>query len=198
MEEFFSLIVGIVWIIIIISVFTKVAKKANQNNRNNPQAQRQVQQASMPQRREQTASSGSAVYSDQTFRSVPGSTYGTTRNIQQLGANSAASRNSGYGQGAFAPTNTRGKVKSSARKDTISGTVYSSTRAGGIRENSVLLEDRRNDWLARQLREEAAIKRRGSIYDLGAAHDVSCDADNIRRSHARRHNSNGLNKQMFK
>jgi hypothetical protein len=61
----------------------------------------------------------------------------------------------------------------------------------------VLLEDRRNDWLAQQLREEAAIKRRGSS-DLGASHEVECAADDLKQSHVRRHNTNGINKRTFR
>ena len=90
-----------------------------------------------------------------------------------------------YGYGAFAPSKVKGKVSSKKQ-----GT--------GIFENDVLLEDRRNDWLAKQLREEAAIKRRGSIYDLGASHDVNCDAEDNRLFHVKRHNTNGLNRRMFK
>ena len=60
------------------------------------------------------------------------------------------------------------------------------------------MHSKRNDWLAKQLREEAAIKRRGSVYDLGATHDVNCDADDLKKSHVRRHNTNGVNREMFR
>ena len=69
--------------------------------------------------------------------------------------------------------------------------------AGSIRENGLLLEDRKNDWLAKQMREEAEIYRRGSLYDLGAAHEADCDAKRIKLFHARTHNSNGVDRKTF-
>ena len=179
------MVFGIIWIIVLISIFSKIAQKNRQNmTRTNQQRQGQTT----------AAASGSA--SRPNFRNVPGATYGTTRNVQQTGSGTAASRNSGYGQGAFAPTHTSGKITASRRKDTARG--FGSSQPNNITANPVLFEDRRNDWLAKQLREEAAIKRRGSIYDLGAAHDVTCDADLIKKSHVKRHNSNGLNRQTFR
>lgn len=68
---------------------------------------------------------------------------------------------------------------------------------GSIRENGLLLEDRKNDWLAKQMREEAEIYRRGSLYDLGAAHEADCDARRIRLFHVRTHNTNGVDKKTF-
>ncbi len=45
----------------------------------------------------------------------------------------------------------------------------------------VMLEDRKNDWLAKQLREEANIARRSDL-DLGAAHERECAADDLRKA----------------
>ncbi len=45
------------------------------------------------------------------------------------------------------------------------------------------MEDRSNDWLARQRREEARIARRGSLTDLGASHSANCDAGALKREH---------------
>ncbi|MBQ2228635.1 MAG: hypothetical protein II427_05905, partial [Firmicutes bacterium] len=42
---------------------------------------------------------------------------------------------------------------------------------------------RKNDWLARQMREEEKILRRGDMLDLGASHAASCDADLLKRYH---------------
>ena len=69
--------------------------------------------------------------------------------------------------------------------------------ATSIRENGLLLEDRKNDWLAKQMREEAEIYRRGSLYDLGAAHEADCDAKRIKLFHIRTHNTNGIDKKTF-
>ena len=44
-------------------------------------------------------------------------------------------------------------------------------------------DDRKNDWLARQMREEEKILRRGDMLDLGASHAASCDADLLKRYH---------------
>jgi len=45
------------------------------------------------------------------------------------------------------------------------------------------MEDRNNDWLARQIREENRILRNGTLSDLGAAHNVKCDARDIKKVH---------------
>ena len=50
-----------------------------------------------------------------------------------------------------------------------------------------LRDDRENDWLAKQLREEARIYRNGLGLDLGAAHEQSCDAGLIKKAHHARH-----------
>ena len=81
---------------------------------------------------------------------------------------------------------------------TTVGSSFGQVKANRIGESGVLLEDRKNDWLAKQLREEAAIYRRGVGFDLGAAHNVNCAADDIKRSHVRVHNSNGLDRQTFR
>ena len=83
-------------------------------------------------------------------------------------------------------------------KSYAAGPQYGSTRVSGIRESSVLFEDRSNDWLARQLKEEAAILRRGSQFDLGASHSASCDATSLKRQHTRRHQSSGLDRGTFR
>ena len=47
----------------------------------------------------------------------------------------------------------------------------------------ILMEDRRNDWLAKQLREEEKILRKGDFLDLGASHSKSCDANQLKLFH---------------
>ena len=194
MEEFFSLVFGIIWIIVIVSIFTRVAKTAKKNtNTQNRQYQQNRPQSAQAQQYQYEVKKSSSSNGKPTFRDVPGSTYGTSRETNTL-----SSAGTGYGYGAFAGQSNAGKIKTSNRKDRAPVSGFGSRQTGSFGDNPVLLEDRRNDWLARQLREEAAIKRRGSIYDLGAAHDLDCDANDLKRSHARRHNSNGLNKQMFR
>ena len=49
-----------------------------------------------------------------------------------------------------------------------------------------MLEDRENDWLARQRREEAATERRFSaMYGLKRMHEANCPARSIRDEHHR-------------
>lgn len=49
---------------------------------------------------------------------------------------------------------------------------------------TVLRDDRRNDWMAKQMREEARIR---NSTDLGAMHDASCEAREIKERHAALH-----------
>ncbi len=44
-------------------------------------------------------------------------------------------------------------------------------------------DDRQHDWLARQIKEEEKILRRGDRLDLGASHAASCDADMLKKYH---------------
>ena len=118
----------------------------------------------------------------QTFRSVPGSTYGSS--------NTAKGR----------PASSGGSQFRSGQSFSDMSRAYSlgQTKASRLAETGVLLEDRKNDWLARQLREEAAIYRRGSMLDLGASHQALCEAGYIKKEHTRHHNSNGLDKRTFR
>ena len=52
--------------------------------------------------------------------------------------------------------------------------------------STTLRDDRKNDWMAKQLREEARIK---SSTDLGALHDVNCEAREIKERHAALHSA---------
>ncbi|MBR5642500.1 MAG: hypothetical protein IKW92_10260 [Firmicutes bacterium] len=55
--------------------------------------------------------------------------------------------------------------------------------AGGTLAETFMKDDREHDWLARQMREEAKILRRGDMLDLGASHEASCDADVLKKYH---------------
>ncbi len=57
--------------------------------------------------------------------------------------------------------------------------------ANGLAD-TFMKDDRERDWLARQMKEEARIARRNSL-DLGAAHDESCDALELKKEHERTH-----------
>ncbi len=164
----------IIWVIAIISFITKAAKGANGAQNNQRQNTRYSGTQSRPQQTVINQGSG------QTFRNVPSSTYGTTNSqVRRLDAKKAINQDR---YAAASPV----------------GSAYGQVKASRIGESSVLLEDRKNDWLAKQLREEALIYRRGNGIDLGATHNVNCEADEIKRGHARRHNSNGLDRQTFR
>jgi len=62
-------------------------------------------------------------------------------------------------------------------------------KSGGLRfqSSSMMMEDRNHDWLARQLKEEAMVMRRGDFLDLGASHGASCDARFVKALHALQH-----------
>lgn len=56
-----------------------------------------------------------------------------------------------------------------------------SQKSGTRMSDTFMKDDRQNDWLAKQLREEARILRRGDMMDLGASHDKNCAASELRR-----------------
>lgn len=60
-----------------------------------------------------------------------------------------------------------------------------------------LCDDREHDWLARQIREEAAIYRKGSMLDLGASHERGCEAAFIKEAHRLRHLRIGRTRPKF-
>ena len=180
--EVFSGIFVVIWVIALISFIGKAvggASKTQQRTVNRPQQPQprpqvyDAQQESLDRMRQQANSS-----SGNTARPRSLASYG------QSGAS-----NAGYSQRVPAASS-YSKNKNAA--------MFGQVKASRIGESAVLLEDRKNDWLAKQLKEEAAIARRGSVYDLGASHEVNCDADKIKREHVKRHNSNGLNRGMFR
>ena len=175
MGEAFSVFFGIIWIVLIISVISGVSRKAKQASRPGQPQQRPQQYVPRPQ--------------------APQSYDAQQERMDQVRRLDNKSRSAGqvYGTGAFARTANPGKISASKIEKSFGSRV-----TGTLGENAVLLEDRRNDWLAKQLREEAAILKRGSLYDLGAAHDADCDADRIKRQHLRVHNSNGLDRRTFR
>ena len=191
--EIFSGIFVIIWVIALISFITK-AVNASKGGTKYPQRPNTPYTGTQQQNAEQKAQAPA-----QTFRSVPSSTYGSSntgastakpRNLSTSGQNKAASYGSQSSRYGSSTVSSYSSKKSSA--------MYGPLKSSRIRESSVLLEDRKNDWLAKQLKEEAAILKSGSIYDLGAAHEVVCEADRIKKDHIKRHNTNGLNRNMFR
>ena len=50
----------------------------------------------------------------------------------------------------------------------------------------LFFEDRENDWLAKQMKEERKIKNK-TMTDLGAIHDRNCEAREIKTAHEKAH-----------
>ena len=72
--------------------------------------------------------------------------------------------------------------------------IISVTRdMGDSRNSSVLRDDKTNDWLARQLRDEArAMSMLSDMFQLKTEHSNSCDAEFIRRFHESNCDSHGV------
>lgn len=85
-----------------------------------------------------------------------------------------------------APRFTRSNPGHSNAKNLSKG-MADKRMAGSLRDNSVLLENRSNDWLAKQMREEQRALMRSEILDLGARHDADCDAHRLKVAHILAH-----------
>jgi len=116
--------------------------------------------------------------------------------VKQSNKNSAAGSyrfhvpKGGNTEGAAAPIMTQNEIDErfgagESGKHVTIGQLRAGEASDGM---SALIEDRQHDWLARQLREEGRIRKRGeSMLDLGAAHDISCDAREIKLLHMLQH-----------
>lgn len=66
-------------------------------------------------------------------------------------------------------------------------------RAKATKADYHMMEDRDNDWLARQRREEAASEKRFSaMYGLKREHAANCDARRLRNEHYGSCNADGV------
>lgn len=72
-----------------------------------------------------------------------------------------------------------------SNKRSLGKSLGSSTRVEGASSlaETFMKDDRQHDWLARQMREEERILRRGDLMDLGASHAANCDAETLKRYH---------------
>ena len=171
---------GIIWVVAIIAMIVKSAKKAN--GQSGSSANRYAARPNTPYVPQQNAGQQSA----QSSANRP----------RQLG--SAQPQYSAQQRAAYAQKAVREANQDRYGAAVPVGSSFGQVKATSIGQSGVLLEDRKNDWLAKQLREEAAIYRRGVGFDLGAAHNVNCAADDLKRGHVRVHNSNGLDRQTFR
>ena len=69
------------------------------------------------------------------------------------------------------------------KADGKSFSLGKSAEKGSSLAETFMKDDRKNDWLARQMREEEKILRRGDLMDLGASHAASCDAEMLKKYH---------------
>ena len=71
--------------------------------------------------------------------------------------------------------------------------IISVSRDMGDKKNSVLRDDKENDWLARQLREEhRAFKVTSEMFDLKIEHASHCDARLLEQFHKRNCDAEGI------
>ncbi len=93
--------------------------------------------------------------------------------------------------GQYDKVSTSTYVPSSRRKDSaasVSRTASQSGRMIRTTNDGFLMEDRQNDWLAKQMREESrALKATSDMFDLKAQHAADCDARDLKETHARDH-----------
>lgn len=88
---------------------------------------------------------------------------------------------------------TAGSASATPRKDTSRDlSRYMAPKKSGSMKlediSAYTMEDRDNDWLAKQLREERkALKSTSAMMDLKMSHMEHCEADEIKQSHARAH-----------
>ena len=100
---------------------------------------------------------------------------GSVRKLSD-GPSSAAPLTERSGSSSSPAVKKLGKVKSSARE---ASAVPVSGGPSNLRSMSSMIEDRQNDWLARQLREEEWITKHSKL-DLGAAHERECAAEEVK------------------
>ncbi len=157
---------GIIWILIWIIVVRSIIKSARSRVSSAQQSRTPVQHYERGQ--ESPAGAGSHLYApagkpqrldEIVYQTVPGEAPNAPRAAAPFAAPRASSKA------------VQERMKFKGEK----GESYSSLK-------DILQEDRKNDWMARQRAEEArALKRNFS--DLGALHDASCAADELKRSH---------------
>ncbi len=71
--------------------------------------------------------------------------------------------------------------------------IISVSRDMGDKSNSVLRDDRNNDWLAKQLRDEhRAFKMTSEMFDLKIEHASHCDARLLEQFHRRNCTAEGV------
>ncbi len=103
--------------------------------------------------------------------------------------NAVKDKKSSSQSGAQAPAGRlRGFTNYRPHKD-----ITSVSRDMSDRNSSVLRDDKNNDWLARQLRDEhRAFKMTSEMFDLKIEHASHCDARLLEQFHRRNCDANGI------
>jgi hypothetical protein len=166
MAAFSSLIGAIIWLSIILSIVNKITGKNRRNSWSRTPSSRAEQQAARIREEAGKSNPQTAASSNPAFRMPSAVSKGASR------------ANFVHNVDDYSSTNVSGLDKGLERD-----------RGGrSLRDlASFFGEDRRNDWMARQMREEARIKRMSGTLDLGAAHDADCDAADLKAEHRRVH-----------
>ncbi len=159
-----SFLASIFWMVLILGLLNKFSRKKNNNWSRTPRSSAEQQAERIRAAAEQSSSRTEAP--NPAFRMPPAASKGASRTRF---ANDVDS---------YSSTDVSGLDRSLA-KDRGRKSLRDLTAFFG--------EDRKNDWMARQLREEARIKRMGSGTDLGAAHDADCDAAELKAEHRKVH-----------
>lgn len=157
MDSIFSIVqslIGLAWLLVVISI-VKAAKKSSKKSRN------YSGRPSRPASGAQQPYSSCEAYSPQESYPAPAA------------ANSKPRR----------PARIRNINLSPARNEVTMDTFTDDSPEHGLRASSVLREDRTNDWLARQIREETRILMRSEMYELKEAHAAFCEARELKESH---------------
>jgi len=171
MSEFLSTLIPFVFILFFVSTIG-AAKKAQKRNGSSSHS-------NPPPR---STSSGRPAPLRTNVPKGNGEGYAFDRDGQPVRSNTPSRSGSYASASSYVPTS---KVKDSTR---TAAKRVSSGSPSSIRNTDVLFEDRQNDWLAKQLREEARLaKRTSDMFDLKYEHAASCDARDLKDSHERAH-----------
>ncbi|MBQ1524519.1 MAG: hypothetical protein II700_04165 [Firmicutes bacterium] len=169
LETFF----GLIWLLIWIFVISKIFKTVNKARSGYKETSRSGPAASGYYGRPQAPRSAGSVSGSEEPQRLSEIKFQSTGDPAEAASPRQALKTSGSTFGSYTSGSKRAQERAKFKDE--KGESYTTLR-------EVLQEDRKNDWMARQRAEEArALKRNFS--DLGAMHDASCAADELKRSH---------------
>ena len=184
LETFF----GLIWLLIWIFVISKVFKTVNKARSGYKETSRSGPAASGYYGRPQAPRGTGSVSGSEKPQRLSEIKFQSTGDPAEAASPRQALKTSGSTFGSYSAGSKRAQERAKFKDE--KGESYTTLR-------EVLQEDRKNDWLAKQLREEANIARRSDL-DLGAAHERECAADDLRRDHRKRHNTTGISRSTFR